>query len=38
MGGPSGPRPFARIAAIWNKSLGPVGPPTKTAEFVRFRA
>ncbi|WP_425480949.1 DUF6053 domain-containing protein [Lysobacter enzymogenes] len=38
MGGPSGPRPCARIAAIWNKSLGPEGPPTKTAGFIRFRA
>ncbi|WP_425606380.1 DUF6053 domain-containing protein [Lysobacter yananisis] len=31
MGGPSGPMPFARIAAIGHKSIGPEGPPTTTA-------
>ncbi|WP_428995205.1 DUF6053 domain-containing protein, partial [Lysobacter enzymogenes] len=29
MGGPSGPKLFAPLAAIWAKSLGPEGPPTK---------
>ncbi|WP_425479330.1 DUF6053 domain-containing protein [Lysobacter enzymogenes] len=30
MGGPSGPTPFARFAAIRHKSVGPEGPPTKS--------
>ncbi|WP_428992757.1 DUF6053 domain-containing protein [Lysobacter enzymogenes] len=29
MGGPSGPMPFAQIAATWDKNIGPEGPPTK---------
>ncbi|WP_428992771.1 DUF6053 domain-containing protein [Lysobacter enzymogenes] len=32
MGGPSGPLPFARIAAIRDKSIGPEGHPTKSRE------
>ncbi|MFK3757241.1 DUF6053 domain-containing protein [Lysobacter enzymogenes] len=30
MGGSSGPTLLSRIAAMWNKSVGPEGPPTKT--------
>ncbi|WP_430539171.1 DUF6053 domain-containing protein [Lysobacter enzymogenes] len=28
VGGPSGPTLFGRVAASWNKSVGPEGPPT----------
>ncbi|WP_428995198.1 DUF6053 domain-containing protein [Lysobacter enzymogenes] len=31
MGGPSGPMLSAQVAAIWDNSLGPEGPPTKAA-------
>ncbi|WP_428992772.1 DUF6053 domain-containing protein [Lysobacter enzymogenes] len=30
VGGPSGPMPFAQVAAIGNKSIGPEGPPPTT--------
>ncbi|WP_428992774.1 DUF6053 domain-containing protein [Lysobacter enzymogenes] len=29
MGGPSGPMLSGQAAAIWNKSIGPEGPPTR---------
>ncbi|WP_428992764.1 DUF6053 domain-containing protein [Lysobacter enzymogenes] len=29
MGGPSGPMLSAQVAAIWTKSFGPEGPPTR---------
>ncbi|WP_425606411.1 DUF6053 domain-containing protein [Lysobacter yananisis] len=29
MGGPSGPMPFAQVAANWNKSVGPEDPPAR---------
>ncbi|WP_425606272.1 DUF6053 domain-containing protein [Lysobacter yananisis] len=29
VGGPSGPMPFAQIAATRDKSIGPEGPPTR---------
>ncbi|WP_428995105.1 DUF6053 domain-containing protein [Lysobacter enzymogenes] len=28
MGGPSGPMLVDQVAAAWNKSIGPEGPPT----------
>ncbi|WP_394539468.1 DUF6053 domain-containing protein [Lysobacter enzymogenes] len=31
VGGPSGPMLFSQVAAIWNKSIGPEGPPTTAA-------
>ncbi|WP_354521704.1 DUF6053 domain-containing protein [Lysobacter enzymogenes] len=27
VGGPSGPKLFSQLAAIWNNSVGPEGPP-----------
>ncbi|WP_428995165.1 DUF6053 domain-containing protein [Lysobacter enzymogenes] len=29
MGGPSGPMLFFQASVIWNKSIGPEGPPTR---------
>ncbi|WP_394541460.1 DUF6053 domain-containing protein [Lysobacter enzymogenes] len=38
MGGPSGPTLFAQVAAaVWNKSIGPEGPPTTAGTSARFR-
>ncbi|WP_394540937.1 DUF6053 domain-containing protein [Lysobacter enzymogenes] len=31
MGGPSGPMLLSQVAAIWHKSIGPEGPPTRAA-------
>ncbi|WP_425608217.1 DUF6053 domain-containing protein [Lysobacter yananisis] len=37
MGGPSGPTLLFQIAATWDKSVGPEGPPTSAGAPARFR-
>ncbi|WP_425608193.1 DUF6053 domain-containing protein [Lysobacter yananisis] len=37
MGGASAPMPFVQTAAIWNKSVGPEGPPTTARALRRAR-
>ncbi|WP_425479350.1 DUF6053 domain-containing protein [Lysobacter enzymogenes] len=35
MGGPSGPTLLFPVAALWHKSLGPEGPPTRGCAGIR---